>query len=577
MGNFSSTDRNRLPDDAEAIASTTTFPLSDAVCLPFPADSSDVLMSRAEAVKKITGLSLPMALSYTFSFSIVALGVMAGRIGNDEDDQDYLGASALISTMLTTVMLIALSSLYSISISTSNARGQLLRLKEAPVPEEEEASRTQQEGIEAAEKNIARVLKNSFIMALAITPPAFFSLFYSKAILMGFGQREDVSELAQSYLRPYAFAVPGLLLRMCEEQIMFSFEKQLPAMFLGLSSFAIGVFFADVLCFGYLSFPKLGLPGIAYGFIGEAYLTCLVFGIYLAASKTFKEFNFFNNFSFKKEDREQIKNLFTIGWPISATLSMEVTAMLVTSLLAGLLGKDELITWGVGSQFSFFALILLVALGQATCQEVSRALGKSENLNVNRLAKYGLFTNVMLILPLCILVSAYPDILKWIITNDDLSDEIMQMVKILVPIVAAGVAVDSVRYNILQVLRAMGDHVKPTVISIFNTWLGVLMAYILGFHTNLGIYGVAAGFTIGLTTGALALLPRWIAKIKSFEVDQPRTAAGEPTLTTPLLQEVITLNNSDNQRRDSDPLPTNRNKKEFCPPPFDWSCFEICK
>lgn len=520
--------------EAEAITAVNGQPAVGVATIPTP----------FEAVKKISWLAMPMALSYTFSFSIVALGIMAGRIKSEEDNQDYIGAAALCATIVNTVLVMAFSGLYSVSILTSKNRGKLKELQdnagEQRVAEDEESLPNENQALAEVKQDVSNVLKDSNIISLPLALPPFFILYYSSALLQAVGQSARVAALAQSYLRPYSLATLPVLIRLGEEQICFSFEKQIPVMLIGLSTFSLGVLLANILCFGRFSAPQLDLAGIAYGFVTEAYLIMGVLAVYLSKAKIFNEFNFFRNFSFTRKDWQQIKDLCKIGWPIALTMTMEISATLVTSLFAGWLGSDALTAYSFWAQFYFFVFIPLIALGQATSQEVSRLLGETnKSLGIPRIAKYGLLASEGIIMPLCILVSAYPELLKYVITDQDISDEIMHTVRILMPVTAIGIIFDTAKYNMLQVLRALGDHIVPTSLSISTTWLGVLLAYVLGFHTSLGIVGVGAGYAAGLAAGALALVPRWLKNISTYE----RADIIElPTETTPLLpQSRLTL------------------------------------
>lgn len=457
--------------------------------------------SRRKAAKEVASLAVPIALSYTFSFSMVALGLMAGRIGeNEQENEKSIAASALIITMLNAVAMMAISGLYSVSLLTGKYYGKLTASDTAPIPDKEHL-----------ENKVSATFKSSLALSVPLATAAFFPLYYSKSILVGFGQNEEIATLAESYLRPFSAAMPGFLLRMCEEQVMLGFKKQIPAMVLALSSFGIGTLIANILCFNL----KHGLPGIAYGYIIEPYLTSLFCGLYIAYEKTFKNFQFFRDF--KKEDFNQIKKLVRIGWPMALTFSMEWSALLVLSVLAGLLGENQLAAYGVAAQFTSLTLIPVFAFAQATGQEMSRQIGERQFFNASRVGKYGLLTSLGLISPFCILVFVYPEILALISTSGNLSQEVLKIISILGPITAVGVAVDSVRYNVLQALRATGVHVTPAAISIAFTWVGVLLSYVLGFHTKLDVYGISTGFVGGLLMATLAMLPKWFKNLGALE------------------------------------------------------------
>lgn len=459
------------------------------------------LRSRIRTVLKMLGLALPMAMSYTFSWSILAIGIMAGHMSGDK--KENLDASTLAMSYTDTLAACSLASLYAISLYASQLRGDL------------ESIFTSNNESEKAKKirEISRVVKSGLVMGTMTLPIPFLLLFFSKFFLADvFGQDEDVAQLAQEYLRPYAFGMVALLGQAGLEQVLFTFEKQNAAMIMALACFALGVGVADVLAFGHLSFPELGFAGIATGFTVEAWLTFLTFGLYVAHAPTFKDFDFFKHFKFTREDLKQLKELLKIGLPITVTTINEILASFVMTLLAGLLGTDELAAQNFSALLLFFTLLPDLAFGQAAGQEVSRELGEKNYKNANRTAIYSLVASMSIIFPVCLAVFIEPRIFVNLMASD-VPENVLAMTDILLPITAAGVLSDTVRYNFLQVLRALDCHKMPTLLSSGSVWLGVLLAYLLGFQTDLGITGVTMGYALGLASGALSLLPQWLNEI----------------------------------------------------------------
>ena len=149
-------------------------------------------------------------------------------------------------------------------------------------------------------------------------------------------------------------------------------------------------------------------------------------------------------------------------------------------------------------------------------------IGKQNYKNANRYATYGLMTSGLVMGLLCLGVSLSADFLaKWILNAESTDDEMRSMIKILMLINAVGIFFDGLRFNMLQVLRACHDHNLPTAISTASLWLSVLLAYLLGFKTRLGVFGVAMGYASGFVTSCCALFPRW------YKNTQPNAIAEE--------------------------------------------------
>ncbi len=462
------------------------------------------LISPVRATQEIIRSAIPMGLSYTFSLSIVALVILMGHLGNDQERINYLDASPLLAALLDTLDIVAISSLFSIGIVTSNKRGQLLKRYEDQNLEEEGADDEPHQRIIEKRQEISDLFKNSLALTAISIPLPMTVLFFSEELFRSFGQREIVAELVGSYAKRYAIAFPPLIFRMCFEQTMFGFNKQVPAMVIGLVNLTLGTLLAAL-----LGFNGYGLPGIAYGFITEAYLTCLGYGLYLGFNKEFTEFNFFRNFKFSIEDLSQIKELLRIGAPMTLTIVSEVAASFFMSVFAGWLGSDALAAWDFASWLSFFTVIMSASTAQVTSQRVSAALGEKKYVDANRYALYGLPANLLLTVPICILLAAVPQLLAELIANGRIDDSVMGTIRPLLGLMVPIVAADGIRHTMIQTALAVKDNVISPAISTAGICFGVLLAYVLGVETDLGIYGVATGYGIGILTGVIGMLPRW--------------------------------------------------------------------
>ncbi len=464
---------------------STTVPLRDA--------SKEIL----EIAKK----GLQIGLSYTFSLMLVELVIFMGHLGdNDQERENYLDASPLLASFLNTLLIISIAHLFSVGIETSRQRGQLNFQKEYGLT---------QEGVIQAQEAISDILKNGIVLSAVVAPLPVTAMFFSKEIMIGLGQGEVVAELVQSYSQRYAAVFPALLFRVCFEQVMFGFEKQAPAMVIGLVNLALGTLLA-----GILGFNGYGLPGIAYGFAAEAVFTCLGYGLYLGCRNEFKEFNFFRNFTFSRKDRGQIHALLKIGVPITVTVASELVVFFVVNVLAGLLGSDALAAWDFASWISFFSIVVSLSTAQVTSQKVSAAVGEKKYLDARQYAIYGLPASLLMTVPVSLLLAVFPEILTGLIASNRVDEEVMSLVRPLLAMMVPIVALDGMRNNMLQTLRAVGDNVIPSVISTGSLWFGILMAYLLGFKTDLGIYGVGAGYGIGMSASVISIFSRWENKTK---------------------------------------------------------------
>ncbi len=459
--------------------------------------TKQTLMSFPACFKLIAGLGIPMALSYTFSVTIVAIGLLGGSLYHDAV---HVAAITLIMTSINTLMIIGFSPLFAMSIMVSNLVGSL-----RVVRDEETRAYTVQ--------RISAVNRSGLQIVAVIAPIIFGLMFFSQTLLVKvMGQPEEAAAIVQGFLRIYAFAVPAVLWRVCLEQILFSFAKAKATMCYSVISFAVGTVFAYALAHGVLGFPGMGLQGIAIGYTVECYLTAIFFAYYLRYQADFAEYNFFKLFNYGVIAQGLTRQLLKIGAPIAFTIINEMLLTFVLVIIAGRLGTAQLAALNFSMQIIFFVFIISASFGQACCQEVSRQIGAHDVGNARRVAIYGLWTTLLCLAPLCgLLVVTAPVFVNYFIAGHP---EVVTLALFLVPLVVLAILCDAARYNILQVLRALHDHVVSMLLSTVALWFSILLSIGLGLYTQLGLRGVIYGYLIGIICATLLLIPRWWMKLK---------------------------------------------------------------
>lgn len=461
-------------------------------------------------VQNILGLSLPMAFSYTFSFQMVFLIFLLSRLDEEEDN---IAATTLISTFINTIILVGISPLFAMSMVAGNEIGEL---HDAEHNNEDETL------LEERRNHIAGINRNGLLTSLAIIPPMVTSMVFSKSILQHvFNQDETVSRITQDFVRPYALIVPAAMLRMCSEQVMFSFGKTKPAMLIALTSFVSSMSLGGLLAFGSFGLPRLGKTGVLVGCISDAYLTALGFSLYIAKSPDFKAFKFFDVFKPLGQHTDQLRKIIRLGSSFLFSISTETILALATSVIAGRVGTEEQEAFSNAMLFALLLLLFETAFGQSCAQEMSRKLGEKHFEAVSRVGKIGLLTTLGFAVPIPLILSIDPNILMSILGEN--KEAMREILHYLVPIIAAGCISDAVRFNLLQQLRALGDTHTAPLVSAGAISIGVSLSALLGLKTNMGISGVATGYTSGIALATAGLFYRWHSRIKPDTIRNPNT------------------------------------------------------
>ncbi len=485
--------------------------------------------------KKMSKIAIPMGLSFTFSFEVFLAVLLLQYLSESEEDT---AAASLVSTTMNFVSTLAISPLFAASIDLTKKLGEWREERETESEHEYIAARSIQALCTAPDKALKKALKkekieivnvNTMLMGTALTLPAVSALYYSNFILTSvFHQDSVVARSAQQFLRPYAFAIPGLVARITFEQVIFSFGQAKAAMCMALASFSVGACLSILLGFGKLGFPEMRQEGVALGFAVESYITALSYGLFVMFSKESKKFNFYN-FSIDriKRNLDNLLDIIRMGMMINFTVAIELLLTLSVVVFSGWLGTEQEAAMSYCLQFIYFEYIVLAAFSFSTAQEISRELGAKNFSAAADIARYGVLTGLIYVAPLPILFAAYPKALEFI--SGGATEEISKTLKTLVPIMSLGIILDAIRFNLLQQSRALQDFLVPSIIAFLGLSSGILLAALLGFETPLDINGVGIGYTFGVGVTAAALGLRWNTKItEATVVDIENSAPLEP-------------------------------------------------
>ncbi len=478
--------------------------------------------------KHISKVGIPMCLSFTFCFEVYASVLLLQLVSQSEDDT---AAATLVSTIMNTFCVISMSPVLSVinvlTLSLEEWKAEKNKGPHSVLAEDEHGNAIDLTAIPGLKERIESVGPYAFLMATAVSIPCWASLYFSRSIMTSiFHQQDSVARSAERFLRPYSFAVPALMLRVALGLIMLSFGKNKEAGAVALATFAIGLGLSILLGFGFTFSPELDQTGIALGFVVETYLTALCFGLFVKFNKECSEFNFFQiSWDILQRNTRVLIDMLRYGWAFFLSYSIDLSLALVIGIFSGLLGVEQESAMSYCMQLLFFDFIFLAAIGMTCMQEVTRAMSiKNSQTDPDLLQKMaqftvqlsrgGLITSLIYLTPLPLLVAIYPKALEFI--SGGATPEVSKELRRLVPIMAAGVAFDNIRYNLLQQSRAFEDISVPIVIAFCGMLAVIGLAAVFGFVTDLGVDGIAMGYTIGLGFAAAALFLRWVSQCNTL-------------------------------------------------------------
>ena len=245
-------------------------------------------------------------------------------------DTEHAGATTLTTTLINAIGAIIFGPFLAVGLIISSLYGEW---KVSSLSKNQTLSQNKID-------EIAGFNKNSLILSISVSIIPVLIFIYSGSLFRKLGQDQKVSNIAQEFLRFFSIAMPGWGWQMINEQLLLATRKEGALAAIAFTSFLFTSVLAYLFGFGRLHFPKMGLKGIALGFIIESYLTPLLIVGYIFFQKELKSLQLFKfRSSNSSSNLYQIKEILKQASPIFLSFSNELGTQLVINNFMGLLGK----------------------------------------------------------------------------------------------------------------------------------------------------------------------------------------------------------------------------------------------
>lgn len=368
---------------------------------------------------------------------------------------------------------------------------------------------------------VSRIPRNVFYAALFYDIPLIVSMFFSREILIGLGQDEQIAESVRKFLIRFLFGFGASLFRIPIEIALLSFNKQKITMRIALVSLIIAT--------GY-EIPAsihFGLEGLAtvvsIGLMG----TTLGFAIYTANAEDLQPYSFLRDFINHREgDCKEISGFVKETLPtIFAAFSDIVIPLVIAIAVENNLGNEALKKQNVVVLASTVNLLVNAVIAQIIYIKVSQGRGRLKEtkadqaayIELQKIVYSGIMANVTLQFPLAVFVCATPSTFIAMMGSSAESDD----VRYLLMLSFLYMMTDNIRYLTLNAMRALGKNFWSSLISTLFLWLGVGVIHLVDKFADLDILDlplIMFGAALGSSVYMLANLPKALCAAQEHDV-----------------------------------------------------------
>ncbi len=345
-----------------------------------------------------------------------------------------------------------------------------------------------------------------FISFLLSIPASILWLLTEPALLL-FRQDPELARLAGRYVSVQVPTLWAFFLFNVNRLYLAGRGISAPYVWAVLFANILNVLFNWILVFGNLGFPAMGLEGA--GIAGAATRLVLAGSLLGLTFGTGLHRDAWIPWTRKVFEMRAIGALLLLGLPIGLQFGFEAWAFQIATLMAGMLGANELGAHTIVLNLAALAFMMPLGLSMGASARIGNLIGAGDIAGAIRNARLslvlgagvmGLSASAFLIFrhQLPVLFGAEPRVAELAIS--------------IVPIAAAFQLFDGLQVVGSGVLRGMGRTRPSAIFNFVGYYLFALpMAYWMAFHTTAGLRGLWWGLAIGLALVAIALVA-WIKR-----------------------------------------------------------------
>ena len=335
-------------------------------------------------------------------------------------------------------------------------------------------------------------------------------LWFTRDILLLFGQQENLTDLAQKYMRIAQWSMLPALLLIGLRSFLTSLEKANAVLGITVFMSVLNGLLNYAFIFGNWGAPRLEIEGAAVATLIANTIAVIAAIILVMRTPAAQPYEIFVRFW--RPDWGAVRDICRLGVPISISILAEAGMFSAASLMVGWLGEIPLAAHGIALQWASAAFMVPLGLAQAGSVRVGNAAGRQDLFAIGMAGRAVVILALgFAILSAAIFLAVPETLIKLFLETDAKNLELVVFHAVPMLYMAAAFQV----FDALQVasgsnLRGLQDTKIPMIIASLSYWIvGMGSAYLLAFPMGFGGAGVWGGLVVGLAVAAAGLTYRF--------------------------------------------------------------------
>ena len=357
-------------------------------------------------------------------------------------------------------------------------------------------------------KDARRTLVNGLFLALIIAPILMLIVLTWPPLMHRFGISPELVGPMTPFLRALNWGSLPLLIYFALRRYLQAVNVVNPIMFALISANLINIVGDWALIYGHLGFPAMGIVGSGWSTcFSRIYLVVVLLIILLWVESKRKLENWKGAI---RLDFHRMADLLRLGIPAATQILFEIGAFAVATTMCAKLGPMALA--GHEIALSCVALTFMVPLGisSAAAVRVGQELGRGDPPAARRAGWSAIILAAGFMTTSALVFVSFSKTLARIFSPDP---DVIRVGSTLLLVAAAFQLFDGTQVAITGALRGTGDTRTPMLANLGAYWfVGLPLAFILGFKLGWGALGVWLGLCLGLIMIGSGLLLFWHKK-----------------------------------------------------------------
>ena len=364
-----------------------------------------------------------------------------------------------------------------------------------------------------------RWLQHGLIVA-SVVAPAITIVFYGALTTIDvWGLHPDVRVLAHPYMRILGLGALPLLLYAAFRRYLYGIHAVRAVMVALITANLVNALGNWILIWGHFGAPALGITGSAWATVGaRIYLAAFLYFAIVFEHRRRGDAHPHVPFAL---DVSRVRQLFALGAPAAAQVTLEVGVFAAASFLAGRLDPVSLGSHQIALNIAALSFTVPLGLSSAGAVRVGHAVGAGDLRRAVHAGWTAFAVGAAITLTIALVLILAPLPLLRPFTSDT---RVLGVGVRLLAIAAVFQLFDGTQAVATGVLRGIGDTRTPMTVNLIGHWLlGLPVGYLLCFRFGWGVAGLWVGLSIGLTFVAIVLTIAW--HLRSRHLVVPETPA----------------------------------------------------